>query len=122
MSAYSAFLSCLLCLQIRDRNFCSRGAFAARVVGRTRNRGGVSEFLALRRLEVSAGNIEGGWSGHGHSCTHREHTTIVRTSDRGNGRAAAVTRNGSCGGSRVGCTLDIAGGSPAATESINATG
>src|SRR6266436_5587442 len=60
MPANSAFLSCVLRLQIRDRNFCGRGAFGARVVGRTRKRGCVSEFFALRRLQVSTGNIAGG--------------------------------------------------------------
>src|SRR5438552_16594333 len=86
MPAYSAFLSRLLRLQICDRDFCGSGAFGARVVGRTRKCGCVSEFFALGRLQVSAGNIEGGRSGHGHSCTHRERVALVRTSRQRTGK------------------------------------
>src|SRR5436853_6543295 len=92
MSANSAFLSCVLRLQIRDRNFCGRGAFGARVVERTRKRGCISEFFALRRLQVSTGNIEGGRSGHGHSCTHRERVALVRTSRHRTGKSVTVVK------------------------------
>src|SRR5438876_5144589 len=92
MPAYSAFLPRLLCLQIRDRNFRSGGAFRARALRTARKRGCVSEFFTLRRLAVSAGDIEGGGRGHEHTCADREHVAFVRASAQGIGRVAVVNQ------------------------------
>src|SRR5882724_38543 len=92
MPAHPTFLSCVLRLQICDRNFRCSDTFAARAFRRVSGRGCVSQFFALRRLKVSAGDIEGGRCGHDDLCTYREHVALVRTSARRTGRAFAVGR------------------------------
>src|SRR5438105_6432927 len=92
MPTDSAFLSCVLRLQICDRNFRSGGAFRARALRTARERGCVSKFFTLRRLAVSAGDTKGGRRGHDHARTDREHVAFVRMSARRTGRATPVGR------------------------------
>src|SRR6266550_6220746 len=80
MPADSTFLSCLLRLQICDRHFRRGDAFAARAFRRFGKRGYVSEFLALGRVEVSAGDIKGGGRGHDHLGSDRERVAFIRAS------------------------------------------
>src|SRR5438552_8907575 len=90
MPAYPAFLPRVLRLQICDRNFRCGRTFTSRAFRRARKRRCVSEFFALGRLPVSAGDIEDGRRGYGDACTDREHIAFARTSAQGIGRATAV--------------------------------
>src|SRR6266478_1876361 len=92
MPAYPAFLPRLLRLQICDRNFRCGGTFTARAFRRARKRGCVSEFFALGRLPVSAGDLEAGRCGYGHACTDRKRIAFVRTPAHRTRRALAVGR------------------------------
>src|SRR5437867_3349971 len=92
MLADSAFLPRILCLQICDRNFRCRGAFAGRALRRVRKCRCVSEFSALGRLKVSAGDIESSRRGHDDTCPNREHIALVQTAACRIGRAVAVAR------------------------------
>src|SRR6478672_9135842 len=82
MPPHPAFLSCVLRLQIRDRNLCCCRAIAARAFRRTGERRGLSEVFALRRLQIPLGDIESRRCRYDDTCTHRKHTAVVRTPAR----------------------------------------
>src|SRR5438093_9662205 len=107
MPSHPAFLSCVLRLQIRDRNLCCCDAIAARAfrpAGRCR---GVSEVPAFRRLQVPARDIKSGGCGYDNARAHRKHTTVVRTPARGIGSPIAVNQGAASFQSAV--SLDISG-------------
>src|SRR5215217_1081133 len=83
MPPHSALLSCVLCLQVRDRNLCCCGAFSPRPFRRARKRRVLSELLALRRLQIPARDIESSRRGYDNPRAHRKHTAVVRTPARG---------------------------------------
>src|SRR5215217_7084471 len=83
MPPHSALLSCVLCLQVRDRNLCCCGAFSPRPFRRARKRRVLSELLALRRLQIPARDIESSRRGYDNPRAHPKHTAVVRTPARG---------------------------------------
>src|SRR6266566_227652 len=92
MPPHPAFLSCILCLQIRDRNLCCCSAIAARAFRPAGKCRGISEVLAFRRLQIPARDIKSGGCGHDNARAHRKHTTVVRTPARRIGSAIAVNQ------------------------------
>ena len=68
-------------------------ALSQRVLsGAARKCRGLSEFFALGRLEISAGNVESCGCGHDDRCPNREHAALVRTPARRIGSAVVVGR------------------------------
>ena len=93
MPAHPAFLSRVLRLQIRDRNFCRRGALAARLSGAAGKCRGLSEVLAFRRLEISARNIESRGCGHDNARAQSKARCSCSNAGSRIGSAAAVRLN-----------------------------
>src|SRR5205823_15134584 len=92
MPPHPAFLSCILRLQIRDRNLCCCDAIAARAFRPAGKCRGISEVLAFRRLQIPARDIKSGGCGYDNARAYRKHTTVVRTPARRIGSAIAVMR------------------------------
>ena len=92
MPPHPAFLSCVLRLQIRDRNLCCCDAIAARAFRSAGKCRGLSEVLAFRRLQISARDIKSGGCGHDNARAHRKHAAVVRTPARRIGSAIAVNQ------------------------------
>src|SRR4029077_7875826 len=92
MPPHPAFLSCVLRLQIRDRNLCCCDAIAARAFRPAGKCRGVSEVLAFRRLQIPARDIKSGGWGYDNARAHRKHTAVVRTPARRIGSAIAVNQ------------------------------
>src|SRR5580765_1870394 len=92
MPSHPAFLSCVLRLQIRDRNLCCRDAIAARAFRPAGKCRGLSEVLAFRRLQVSARDIKSGGCGYDNTRAHRKRTAVVRTPATGVRNAVAVNQ------------------------------
>src|SRR5215831_18285483 len=90
MPPHPAFLSCVLRLQIRDRNLCCCGAISAgafRPAGKCR---GLFEVLAFGRLQIPAGDTKNRRRGHDNIRADRKHTAVVRTQARRIGSAIVV--------------------------------
>src|SRR5262245_15173103 len=92
MSPHSTFLPCVLRLQICDRDFRGRRPFSARAFRPAGKCRGLFEFLAFRRLQIPARDLEGGGCGHDNPPAGREHTAVVRAPPRRITRAVAVER------------------------------
>src|SRR6266576_1489074 len=92
MPSHPAFLSCVLRLQIRDRNLCCRDAIGARAFRPAGKCRGLSEVLAFRRLQIPARDIKSGGCGHDNARAHRKHTAVVRTPARRIGSAIIVNQ------------------------------
>src|ERR1700730_5955913 len=90
MSAHSALLRRVLRLQIRNWDLSSHypvGACAGKGTGRGRE---LPRFSKVRRVQVSAGNVERSGSRHEHGCADREHASVIRTTIEGTRRAPAL--------------------------------
>src|SRR5262249_196763 len=87
-----AFLSRVLRLQIRDRNLCCCRAIAARALPPAGKCRGLFEVLALRWLEIPAGDIETRTCPYDATCAHRKPTAVVRTPPRRIGSAFALNQ------------------------------
>src|ERR1700745_3670812 len=94
MSPYSAFLSSVLRLQIRDRNLCGCGAFGARAFVTARERRSLFAVLALRRLEIPARDFERRQRGNDTPRADRKHPAVVRTPAPRIGSAVTVRTQG----------------------------
>src|SRR5262245_26527025 len=90
MPPHPAFLSCVLCLQIRDRNLCRCGAVAARAIWPTGKCRRLSEVLALRRLQIPARDVESRGRRYDDARADRKHAAVVRTQAQGTGNAFIV--------------------------------
>src|SRR5215831_4235258 len=90
MSPHPAFLSRVLRLQVRDGNLCCCSAIAARAFRPAGKCRGLSEVLALRRLQIPDRDIKSRRRGYDNTRAHRKHTAVVRTPARRIGSVIAV--------------------------------
>src|SRR5260370_5061590 len=95
MPPHPAFLSCVLRLQICDRNLCCCDAIAAGAFGPTGECRGLFEVLAFRRVQIPAGDIKRSGRGYDDARADRKHTAVVRTPARRVGSPIAVNQGAS---------------------------